>query len=54
MRSIKFALVTLLFVAAGALPALSHAMMTASIPKDGATVAAGLSAIELDFPGPSV
>jgi methionine-rich copper-binding protein CopC len=52
MRSIKFAVVTLLFVAAGALPALSHAMMTASVPKDGATVAAGLSAIELDFSRP--
>ena len=52
MRSIKFAVVTLLFVAAGSMPALSHAIMTTSIPKDGATVAAGLSAIEMDFSRP--
>jgi methionine-rich copper-binding protein CopC len=47
-------LVTLAALLAIALPAvvLAHAKMTGSNPKDGSTVAAGLSAIEIDFSAP--
>ena len=45
------ALATLLLMAAQA-TALAHAKMTASTPKDGSTVAAGLSQIELNFSQP--
>jgi len=43
------ALFLALFTVAGIAPAFSHAAMTASVPKDGATVAAGVSEIEMDF-----
>jgi methionine-rich copper-binding protein CopC len=39
-------------VAAGAGAALGHATMTASVPGDGATVATGLTQIELTFSHP--
>jgi methionine-rich copper-binding protein CopC len=45
------ALATLLLMGAQA-TALAHAKMTASTPKDGSTVAAGLSQIELNFSKP--
>jgi hypothetical protein len=48
-RSVAFAVV---LVVAGIAAALAHAKMNASIPKDGETVAAGLSEIQLQFSKP--
>lgn len=52
MRVFRRAGVAALIVMAGTLAALAHAKMTSSVPKDGATVAAGLSQIELNFSKP--
>jgi methionine-rich copper-binding protein CopC len=41
-----------MIVMAGTLAAFAHAKMVASVPKDGATVAAGLSEIALEFSKP--
>lgn len=52
MRSIKSAAAAVLLVACATVAALAHAKMIASVPKDGATVPAGLSEIELSFSKP--
>jgi len=52
MCLVRSAVIAAFLVVLGALPALSHATMTASVPKDGATVAAGVSEIEIDFSRP--
>jgi len=52
MRTIKSAGLSVLFVAISTVAALAHAKMNASVPKDGATVPAGLSEIELSFSKP--
>ena len=48
-RSLAFASI---FIVASIAAALAHAKMDASIPKDGETVAAGLSEIQLQFSKP--
>lgn len=52
MRTLKSAALAALLAGAVPLAAFAHAMMTASVPKDGATVPAGLAEIELDFSKP--
>ena len=52
MGTIKSAAFAFLFVTAGSIAAFAHAKMNASVPKDGATVPAGLSEIELSFSKP--
>lgn len=52
MRTIKSTALSVLFVAISTVTALAHAKMNASVPKDGATVPAGLSEIELSFSKP--
>ena len=52
MRTMKAAAVAFLFFMAGTVAAFAHAKMNASVPKDGATVPAGLSEIGLDFSKP--
>jgi methionine-rich copper-binding protein CopC len=52
MRSFRLAACAALLLLAGTLAAFAHAKMVASDPKDGATVAAGLSAIEMTFSHP--
>ena len=52
MRNRKVVAFAALFVMAGTLGAFAHAKMNASIPKDGATVPAGLSEIQLQFSKP--
>ncbi len=52
MRNLKSAAFAALFVMAGTLGAFAHAKMNASVPKDGATVPAGLSEIQLQFSKP--
>jgi methionine-rich copper-binding protein CopC len=49
LKSVAFATV---FVVAGVAAALAHAKMNASVPKDGETVVAGLSEIQLQFSKP--
>lgn len=49
VRSVAFATILLL---AGIAAALAHAKMNASVPKDGETVAVGLSEIQLEFSKP--
>jgi methionine-rich copper-binding protein CopC len=49
LKSVAFAAV---FVVASTVAALAHAKMNASIPKDGETVPAGLSEIQLQFSKP--
>lgn len=52
MHTIKSAVFAVLFVLAVPAVAMAHAKMNASVPKDGATVPAGLSEIELSFSKP--
>ena len=52
MKLIQTAALTTLLLMTGQTTALAHATMTASMPKDGSTVAAGLSQIELNFSKP--
>lgn len=52
MREIRLAVLSALLVVAGAGAASGHAKMVTSVPNDGATVAAGLSEIQLDFSKP--
>ena len=52
MKLIQTAALTTLLLMTGPTAALAHAKMTASTPKDGSTVAAGLSQIELNFSKP--
>ena len=52
MKLIQAAALTALLLMAGQTTALAHAKMTASTPKDGSAVAAGLSQIELTFSKP--
>ena len=49
MRTLKSTAFAAAIVVAGVVAALAHAKMNASIPKDGETVAAGLSEIQLQF-----
>jgi hypothetical protein len=52
MRNPKWAVSAVLLVLSLPALALAHAKMSASVPKDGATVPAGLSEIELRFSKP--
>ena len=52
MQNLKSAAFAALFVMAGTLGAFAHAKMNASVPKDGETVTAGLSAIQPPFSKP--
>lgn len=52
MRTIRSAAFAVLFVVAIPAFALAHAKMTASNPKDGATVPSGLTEIDLNFSKP--
>ena len=52
MQNLKSAVFAALFVMAGTLGAFAHAKMNASVPKDGETVTAGLSEIQLQFSKP--
>ena len=52
MLRYKCAAVTMLFLVTGATAALAHAKMTSSVPKDGATVTAPVSEIQLNFSTP--
>jgi methionine-rich copper-binding protein CopC len=52
MRSFRLAMLVAFMVVAAPLAAFAHAKMVTSTPKDGATVAAGLSDIELAFSKP--
>lgn len=52
MKLIQTAALTTLLLMTGQTTALAHSKMTASTPKDGSTVAAGLSQIELNFSKP--
>ncbi len=52
MRGVRAAALAAFVVMAGTLPAFAHAKMVASMPKDGETVAAGLSQIEFTFSKP--
>ena len=52
MRIVRSAALAVLVTLAGTVGVLAHAKMVASVPKDGTTVAAGLSEIELSFSKP--
>ena len=52
MRTLQVAVLAVLVILAGTAGVLAHAKMVASVPKDGTTVAAGLSEIELSFSKP--
>jgi methionine-rich copper-binding protein CopC len=52
MRIVRLAVFAVLVMLAGTGGVLAHAKMVASVPKDGATVAAGLSEIAFDFSKP--
>jgi len=52
MRTLRNAAFAALVVVAGTLTAFAHAKMVESVPHDGATVAAGLSQIEMTFSHP--
>ena len=52
MRIVRLAVLAVLVMLAGTGGVLAHAKMIASVPKDGTTVAAGLSEIELSFSKP--
>jgi len=52
MRKLKILGTALLLATTGAGAALAHATMTSSVPKDGATVASPLTAIEFSFSKP--
>ena len=52
MKLIQTAVLATLLVMAAQATAFAHAKMTASTPKDGSTVTAGLSQIELNFSKP--
>jgi copper resistance protein C len=52
MKLIQTAVLATLLVMAAQATAFAHAKMTASTPKDGSTVTAGLSQIELSFSKP--
>jgi len=52
MHRTKSAVLAALLLIAAPTVAFTHAKMTGSVPKDGATVPAGLSKIELDFSKP--
>lgn len=49
---INSAMIAVFLIVATPVSALAHAKMTSSVPKDGATVATGLSEIELVFSHP--
>ncbi len=49
MPFVRMAIAAVLLAAAATGSAFAHAKMMASVPKDGATVAAGLSKIEMRF-----
>jgi methionine-rich copper-binding protein CopC len=52
MRFAKIVAAAVLFAVGSAQAALAHAKMTTSVPEDGATVAAGVSQIEMRFSHP--
>lgn len=52
MRTLRSTAIASIFVVVGIVAALAHAKMDASIPKDGETVAPGLSEIQLQFSKP--
>jgi len=52
MGTLKSVALATVFVVAGVAAALAHAKMDASVPKDGETVVAGLSEIQLQFSKP--
>jgi methionine-rich copper-binding protein CopC len=52
MNQIRIAAAVALLVIVAPVAALAHAKMKSSTPKDGSTVAAGLSEIELNFSKP--
>jgi len=52
MRFARLAAAVIALVLAGTGAVLAHAKMKSSVPADGATVAAGLSAIEMAFSHP--
>lgn len=52
MRKVRSAVVAVLVMLAGTAGVLAHAKMVRSVPKDGTTVTAGLSEIELSFSKP--
>lgn len=52
MRFVRLTATALLLVLAGSAAVLAHAKMKASVPQDGATVAAGLSEIAMTFSHP--
>ena len=52
MGTLKSVALATVFVVAGVAAALAHAKMNASVPKDGETVVAGLSEIQLQFSKP--
>ena len=52
MRTNRIAVFAAIFLVSGSLAVFGHAKMTASIPKDGETVPAGLSEIQLTFSKP--
>lgn len=52
MPTIKSVALSFVFATAGTLAAFAHGTMNASVPRDGATVTAGLSEIEFSFTKP--
>jgi len=52
MHAIRSVVFASLLIVAGVAAALAHAKMNASVPKDGETVSAGLSEIQLQFSKP--
>jgi methionine-rich copper-binding protein CopC len=52
MRFVRLAATVIAIVLAGTGAALAHAKLRSSVPQDGATVAAGLSEIEVAFSHP--
>jgi copper resistance protein C len=52
MRFVRMAVALALLAVVGSGTALAHAKMKSSVPADGATVAAGLSQIEMTFSHP--
>ncbi|MBN1238214.1 MAG: copper resistance protein CopC [Gammaproteobacteria bacterium] len=52
MRLLRSAIMAVLVMLTGTAAVLAHARMVASVPRDGTTVAAGLSEIELSFSKP--
>jgi methionine-rich copper-binding protein CopC len=52
MQLLRTAVLAVLVMIAGTAGVLAHAKMVASVPKDGTTVAAGLSEIEFTFSKP--